>query len=229
MRQPTRREKRPFDFGVALPRIRRTLQRRRLADAAMFELASRGHRSVFAQLVGCIISIRTRDEVSLPVALDLLARAPTPAAVAALSVSQIDALISASSFHERKARQIRSLARRAVDEFGGTLPCDGAVLESFERVGPKCANLALGISCGQARIAVDVHVHRVANRWGVIATSTPTQSMLALEQQLPRRYWVELNRLLVPFGKHVCTGTRPHCSTCPVLDMCAQVGVTAHR
>lgn len=220
---------RPFRFSVALPRIRRTLQQRALADAAMFELADHGHRSVFAQLVACILSIRTRDEVSLPVALALFQRAASPAELAALSEADIDALIGASTFHEAKARQIRDLARRTVEEFDGTLPCDADVLQSFRGVGPKCANLALGIACGQARISVDVHVHRVTNRWGVIATRSPEQSMAALEEILPRRYWVEINRLLVPFGKHVCTGVRPRCSTCPVLDMCRQVGVTSHR
>ena len=100
---------------------------------------------------------------------------------------------------------------------------------SFHGVGPKCANLVLAIACGRPAIGVDVHVHRVTNRWGVIRTRTPEQSVAALEGVLPKRYWIDINRLLVPFGKHVCTGSRPNCSTCPVLDMCRQVGVTAHR
>ncbi|HWH50291.1 MAG TPA: endonuclease III [Gemmatimonadaceae bacterium] len=212
-----------------LRRIRAYLREGRLADAAMFELAERGHRSLFEQLVGCIISIRTRDEVSLPTALALFARAPTPAAVAALSAARIDGLIRASSFHGAKARQIRAIARRTVDEFDGKLPCDADVLTSFHGVGPKCANLALGVACGTAAIGVDIHVHRVTNRWGAVSARTPEQTMAALERVLPKRYWVEINRLLVPFGKHVCTGVRPKCSTCPVLEYCGQVGVTSHR
>jgi endonuclease-3 len=195
----------------------------------MFELAERGHRTLFEQIVGCIISIRTRDEVSLPTALALFEQARTPAAVAKLSVARIDTLIRASSFHETKARQIREIARRTVDEFGGTLPCDAEVLMSFHGVGPKCANLALGVACGTAAIGVDVHVHRVTNRWGVVSAPTPERTMTALEGVLPKRYWVEINRLLVPFGKHVCTGVRPKCSSCPVLEYCRQVGVTSHR
>jgi endonuclease-3 len=221
--------KKPFRFGVVLRRIREHLKETKLADAAMFELAERGHRSVFEQLVGCIVSIRTRDEVSLPVSLALLERAPTPAAMSKLSVARIDALIRASTFHYGKAQTIRAIAQRAQREFDGTLPCDADVLTSFKGVGPKCANLALGIACGDTRIAVDVHVHRVTNRWGVVATRTPEQTMHALERVLPKRYRVEINRLLVPFGKHVCTGQRPKCSTCPVLQYCRQVGVTTHR
>jgi endonuclease-3 len=221
--------KRPLQFGVALPRIRRRLEALDVADAAMFDLFDRGHTSVFEQLVACVISIRTRDEVMLPTALALFDAAPTPAAMARLTEREIDALIGAATFHEGKARTIRAIAKRAAEEFGGTLPCDFDVLTSFHGVGPKCANLALGIACGQSRIGVDVHVHRVTNRWGVIATRSPEKSMEALEEVLPRKYWIEINRLLVPFGKHVCTGKLPKCSTCPVLDMCQQVGVTSHR
>jgi endonuclease-3 len=195
----------------------------------MFELAERGHRSLFAQLVACVISIRTRDEVSLPTSLTLLDAAPTPAQMAKLSVAKIDSLIRASTFHRSKAETIREIARRTVEEFDGTLPCNADVLMSFKGVGPKCANLALGIACGQSVISVDIHVHRVTNRWGVVRTSSPEQTMVALQRALPKRYWVEINRLLVPFGKHVCTGRLPKCSTCPVLEYCRQVGVTSHR
>lgn len=227
---PTRsRRKRPFDIDQVIGGIRDAIAERGVADAAMFALASDGYTSLFEQLVSCIISIRTRDETMLVCARRLFERARTPAAIAALPVRTIDALIRQSAFHEAKARQIREIARRTATEFGGTLPCDVDVLTSFHGVGPKCANLALGIACGEKRIGVDVHVWRVTNRWGYIAAPTPEQTMRALERKLPKQYWVEINRLLVPFGKHVCTGRLPHCSTCPVLDMCRQVGVTEHR
>ena len=223
----TRATKRPFDFDVAIPLLRDAV--RPFADAAMFELADRGWRSVFHQLVACVLSIRTRDEVSLPAALRLFAAAPTPAALAALPVAEIDACIRPCTFHEPKAGQVREIARRTVADFGGELPCDAEVLTSFRGVGPKCAHLALGIACGAQTISVDIHVHRVTNRWGVVHESTPERTMRALERVLPTPYWVEINRLLVPFGKHVCTGVLPRCSTCPLLAMCLQVGVVEHR
>jgi endonuclease III len=219
--------KRRFDIHTVVRRIRDAVAEH--ADAAMFDLAERGFKSVFQQLVACIISIRTRDEVSLPVAIELLERAPTPEQMAKLSVAQIDALIRASSFHEAKAAQIREIAKRTVAEFGGELPCDFDVLTSFKGVGPKCANLTMGVACGTERISVDIHVHRVTNRWGYVSARTPEATMRALEERLPREYWVEINRLLVPFGKHICTGVSPKCSTCPVLEYCRQVGVTTHR
>ena len=216
-----------FDIDDVVRRIREAVAEH--ADAAMFELAERGFKTVFQQLVACIISIRTLDEVSLPTALRLFERAPTPDAIAKLSVAQIDKLIRASSFHRAKAESIRTIAQRTVAEFGGRLPRDRDILMSFKGVGPKCANLALGVAHGDLHISVDIHVHRVTNRWGVVDASTPEQTMLALERVLPKRYWVDINRLLVPFGKHVCTGRLPKCSTCPVLEYCRQVGVTTHR
>jgi endonuclease-3 len=219
--------KRPFNIDLAIHHIRKAVEP--YPKAAMFELAEDGFNSPFQQLLACIISIRTYDEVMLPTARKFFERARTPDQVSRMSVGEIDELIRPSTFHERKARQIHQIARRIVAEHAGILPCDADVLLSFEGVGPKCANLVLGISCGQPFIGVDIHVHRVTNRWGYVATPMPEKTMQALTQKLPRRYWIEINRLLVPFGKYVCTGKLPRCSTCPVLDMCQQVGVEAHR
>ena len=225
--QLTGMAKKPFSIATALKRIDKAI--RPYKKAAMFELAEDGFNSTFEQLVACMISIRTYDEVTIPIARRLFERARTPEAVSQLSAREIDALIHQSTFHDRKANQIRELAQRVVDEFHGELPCDPDVLMSFSGVGPKCAHLVLGVACGEPFISVDIHVHRVTNRWGYVAASTPEKTMAALEAKLPRRYWIEINRLLVPVGKHICTGNLPHCSTCPVLEMCQQVGVTAHR
>ena len=223
-----RARKQPFHAATAVRLLRKAVGE--FADAAMFALRDEhGHRSLFEQLVACILSIRTRDETSLPAALHLFERARTPSAIAALSVAQIDSLIHDVTFHEGKARQIREIAQRTEREHRGTLPCDYDTLVGFRGVGPKCANLALGVACGTARIAVDIHVHRVTNRWGIVSERTPERTGTALEAILPKRYWVEINRLLVPFGKHVCTGRLPKCSTCVLLTMCKQVGVTSHR
>lgn len=219
--------KRPFDIDEAVARIEQAV--RPFPKAALFELAEDGFDTPFEQLVACILSIRTRDEVMLPLARHFFDHARTPAEVAAMTPEAIDGLIARSTFHEAKAAQIHEMARRTVDEFDGALPCDAAVLPSFRGVGPKCAHLVLGIACGQPYIGVDVHVHRVTNRWGYVQEKTPEKTMHALEDRLPERYWVAINRLLVPFGKHICTGKRPRCSTCPVLEMCDQVGVTEHR
>jgi endonuclease-3 len=219
--------KRPFDIDAAFVAIRVAVAP--FPRAALFELYDEGFQSAFEQLVACMISIRTRDETMLPLARRLFSQARTPADVAALSTAAVDELIHQSAFHESKAIQIKAIARRAIEEFNGTLPCDYATLVSLPGVGAKCANLVLGLACGQPRIGVDIHVHRITNRWGVVHTTTPTATLAVLEQILPTQYWVEINRLLVPFGKHICTGVLPRCSTCPLLEMCAQVSITEHR
>ncbi len=219
--------KRAFDIAEVMRRIRAAV--RPFPKAALFELAEEGYDTPFEQLVACILSIRTRDEVLVPTARRLFGRARTPAEMAKLTAREIDGLARTSSFHERKAGQIREIARRVEREHGGRVPCDAEVLLSFPGVGPKCANLVLGMACGEPRMSVDVHVHRVTNRWGYVRARTPERTMKELEAKLPRRYRVEINRLLVPFGKHVCTGRLPRCSTCPVLEYCRQVGVTEHR
>lgn len=220
-------EKQPFEITTAFRKIRKAIKP--FPKAAMFQLAEEGFVSPFEQLVACLISVRTRDETTVPTARRLFSIARTPAQVATLSVKRIDELIHGTSFREIKAGHIRDIAVRTVQNYAGRLPCEEAVLRSFTGVGPKCAHLVIGIACGKPAISVDTHVHRVTNRWGFISAPTPEQTMLHLETKLPKRLWVEINRLLVPFGKHICTPTLPKCSTCPVLNMCRQVGVTRHR
>jgi len=221
------RPKRPFDPDEAVRRLRKAVAG--YPNAALFQLATEGHDSVFETLVACVLSIRTLDEVTVEVARALFARGRTAEAIADLPVAEIDRLIRRVTFHGPKAATIREIARRTAQDFGGVLPCDPDLLQTFHGVGPKCANLAVGIACDEPLIGVDVHVHRVTNRWGLVSEPTPEKTMAALQAVLPRKYWVEINALLVPFGKHVCTGILPKCSTCPMLSMCRRVGVTEHR
>ncbi|MEA3058790.1 MAG: endonuclease [Sphingomonadales bacterium] len=197
--------------------------------AMLFQLFDDGHTSPFEMLVACLISVRTRDETSLVMAQALFARARTPAQMAELDINEIDALINKSAFHLTKAEQINTMARLILEEHDGTLPCSFDLMTSYPGIGPKCANLALAIACNQPKIGVDIHVHRITNRWGLVQTPTPEATLHVLEQVLSQKYWVEINALLVPFGKHICTPVSPKCSTCPLRDMCEQRGVTSSR
>lgn len=219
--------KRPFDVDIAIERLREAV--RPFPKAMLFQLYEEGHTSAFEILVACLISVRTRDETSLAMARRLFAQARTPNAIAEMDINDIDGLIDKCAFHLVKSEQINTLARLIVEENAGELPCSFELMTSYPGIGPKCANLALGIACGQPRIGVDIHVHRVTNRWGYVQARTPEQTMAALAAVLPERYNVEINALLVPFGKHVCTPIGPKCSTCPLLDMCQQRGVESHR
>ncbi len=220
--------KESFDIEEAIIRLRKAVQP--LPKAALFDLYEQGYTSAFEQLIACLISVRTYDEVTVPVAQKLFALGRAPAEIAVIPVPEIDQAIRACTFHETKAYQIQAIAQQVLEKYQGELPCDFEVMTSFKGIGPKCANLALGIACEKPQgIGVDIHVHRVTNRWGYIQQTTPEKTMKQLHQQLPEKYWVEINKLLVPFGKHICTGNLPHCSTCPLLSMCQQVGVDKHR
>ena len=201
-----------FDIDAALACVRDAVKD--LPKPALFTLADEGYTTPFEQLIACIISIRTRDETTEPVARRLFQDARTPLAMSQLSADEIDRSINPSTFHANKAKQIQAIARQIVDEFDGNLPCDETVLRSFKGVGPKCANLVLGIACGQPRIGVDTHVHRVLNRWGYVHTKTPEQTLAVLELKLPKRYWLEINRLLIPYGKFICTPRSPRRDGC---------------
>ncbi len=219
--------KEPFDIDEAFHRLRRAVAD--LPKAAMFDLRDKGHATPFEQLVGAVISARTRDETTVKVCLRLFAVARTPEQICALSESELTRLLAGCSFPEVKARDLRALSCRIIQEWGGSVPDRLEALTSLRGVGPKIAALTLAVGFNRPAIAVDIHVHRIVNRWGYVSAPTPEKTMLALAKVLPQRYWIEINERLVPFGKFLCTGVRPRCSTCLLLSMCRQVGVSDHR
>ncbi len=216
----------PFDIDEVFRLLRQATAP--LPKAAMFELRDRGYGSPFEQLVSALVSARTRDETTIPVCLRLFAAARTPEAMAALPEEEIVRLLHGATFPEPKARDIRALSA-SIAAAGGAVPDTVEGLTALRGVGPKIAALTLGVGFNKPAISVDIHVHRVANRWGYVAAKTPERTMQALAQALPERYWIEINERLVPFGKFVCTGERPGCGACLLLRQCRQVGVTAPR
>lgn len=216
-----------FDLFTVLSRIEEAT--RAFPKAAMFELAERGYFTLFEQLISCIVSIRTLDETTIPVSLRLFAVARTPQELLLLSPEQLMELLYGSTYPDQKAYTMLGIAKIAVEQYNSQLPADYESLTALKGVGPKCANLALGVATGQAAISVDIHVHRVVNRWGYVQANQPEKTLKQLEMKVPVAQWIEINRLLMPFGKHICTGTLPRCSSCPVLAWCEQVGVTQYR
>jgi endonuclease-3 len=219
--------KKPFNLSIVLKRIEKAVKP--YPKAAMFELYERGYTTLFEQLISCIISIRTLDETTIPLSEKLFRIARTPRELLKLSPKELEKTLHGATFPKQKAYTILGIAKAAVEKYNGGLPADFEKLIELKGVGPKCANLALGVAHKQAAISVDIHVHRVTNRWGFIQSTSPEQTMLELQQKVPQTKWIDINRLLMPFGKHICTGRLPCCSTCPVLEYCRQVGVSSHR
>ena len=215
--------KEPFDIDEVFVRLRAACAA--LPKAAMFDLRDRGFGTPFEQLVSSLISARTLEHATMAVSLRLFAVARTPNAVAALGEDALVRLLHGATFPEPKARDILALSRAIRDEHSGQVPGTLEGLTAFRGVGPKIAALTLAVGFGQPAIPVDIHVHRVANRWGYVATSTPERTLAALQAKLPRQYWIEINERLVPFGKYICTGPAPRCRNCVLLSMCRQVGI----
>ena len=186
-------------------------------------------RSPYALLVSCVISLRTKDEVTAVASRRLLALAPTPARLAALPEPRIAKAIYPAGFYPTKARQLRRIGRILDEAHGGTVPCDEAALLALPGVGRKTANLVLGLGFGVPAICVDTHVHRISNRLGLVESATPHATELGLQQVLPRALWIPINDLLVTFGQNRCHPVSPRCTGCPLDDLCPRVGVTRHR
>jgi endonuclease-3 len=224
-------------FPLGRPAARRTLDRIvpvvraavRGSEAPSVTKIARRTRSAFKVLVSTVISARTKDEVTGEASRRLYARADTARAVASLPEREIARLIYPAGFYRTKAKAIRELSRRIIGEFAGRVPDTMEGLLSLPGVGRKTANLVLTLAFGAPGICVDTHVHRVVNRLGVIATRNPTETESALRAALASRHWLEINDLLVTFGKTMCAPVSPRCSTCPIRRSCRRVGVGRSR
>jgi len=202
---------------------------RELCRATTLAEVEHATRSPYALLVSCVISLRTKDEVTAAASRRLLELAPTPASLAELPEQRIAKAIYPAGFYNTKARQLRRIGRILEQSHGGGVPADEAALLALPGVGRKTANLVLGLGFASPAICVDTHVHRISNRLGLVETSSPHATELALQGVLPRSLWVPVNDLLVTFGQNRCHPVSPRCTGCPLDDLCPRVGVNRHR
>ncbi|HLH78208.1 MAG TPA: endonuclease III [Candidatus Binataceae bacterium] len=186
-------------------------------------------RDPFKILVGCILSLRTKDQTTAQASARLFALASTPAELAVCELGLIEKAIYPVGFYRTKARVIRDLSADLLARFGGQVPDRIEALLTLKGVGRKTANLVVTQAFGKPGICVDTHVHRISNRWGLVRTKTPAQTEAALRRTLPRRYWREFNELLVAFGQTICHPISPRCSQCPLSQYCPALGVGRRR
>ncbi len=186
-------------------------------------------RDPFRILIGCILSLRTKDEVSFPATARLFARARTPRTMLRLPSARIAKLIYPVGFYRRKAEQIRAISRRLLDDFDGRVPDDLDDLLTLPGVGRKTANLVVTLGFGKPGICVDTHVHRITNRLGWVRTRHPDDTEQALRRILPPKHWIAINEILVRHGQNVCTPLSPVCSACVVRRSCAERDVERSR
>ena len=186
-------------------------------------------RDPFKVLISCILSLRTKDQVTAEASKRLFRIARSPETLPRLSAAKIEKAIYPVGFYRVKARRIREISKDIVEKYGGKVPDTIEALLTLKGVGRKTANLVVTQGYDQPGICVDTHVHRIPNRWGLIKTKTPHHTEVALRNLLPVRYWKELNSYLVAFGQGICRPVSPLCSRCKINTACAKVGVTHHR
>lgn len=174
-------------------------------------------------LISCILSLRTNDKTTYPATLRMLKLAKTPEDMAEISVSDLEKAIYPVGFYSNKAKQIIELSKTITETMGGKVPDTIDELCKFNGVGRKTANLVLAKGYQIPAICVDVHVHRICNRLGIIKTKTPEETEFALRANLPKKYWLDINTILVTHGQNICKPINPKCSLCPISDYCQKL------
>ena len=180
-------------------------------------------------LIATILSLRTKDTLTGQVAPRLFELASTPYQMVSHTPDEIERVIYPVGFYRNKAKSILAISHTLIEDHGGAVPDDLDELLELPGVGRKTANLVITAGYGKPGICVDIHVHRISNRWGYVHTKPPEQTELALREQLPQAYWIEFKSLLVPMGQNLCTPTSPWCSRCPVSHYCRQIRVGRMR
>jgi endonuclease-3 len=195
--------------------VMRTLKRR-YPDRAASEKETPWEVILFTALTA-----RSRDEQVEPVFRGLMRAYPTPAALADADVRDVMRRLRTIGLYRSKAKNIVALARALVERHGGKVPADLDALVALPGVGRKTASCTLVYAFGIPAVAVDTHVHRVVNRLGWVTQKTPEKTERALRAALPKRHWLDVNRVMVQFGRDICVPTTPKCWACPVAAWCA--------
>lgn len=218
-------------LSTDLPRVIALLKKEyaRFQTPSVTEISQELRKSPFRVLVSCLISLRTKDDVTRAASKKLLSLASTPEEMARLKISEVEKAIYPAGFYRTKAKTIIDISRELAANRSSMVPDTIEGLLELKGVGRKTANLVVTLGFGKPGICVDTHVHRITNRWGLVDTRTPEETEYALREVLPKRYWITINDLLVAYGQNVCGPLSPVCSSCPISGWCERRGVKRSR
>lgn len=174
----------------------------------------------FKVLICCILSLRTNDKTTYPCSLRMLELGTTPKDFLTIDVETLAKAIYPVGFYKNKAQQILDISKELVEKFNSKVPDSIEELVKFKGVGRKTANLVMAKGYCEPAICVDVHVHRISNRIGWVKTQTPDETEMELRKLIPKKYWLDLNTILVTFGQNLCKPQRPMCTECPIREFC---------
>ena len=213
------------DLPIVLSRLRKASKNWRIPVVAEISY----QLDPFAVLVSCLLSLRTRDDLTKIAFEKLFDLASTPQKILQLDPEIVANTIYPIAFYRNKTNSLYEICRTIINDHEGKVPESLNELLKLKGVGRKTANLTLVLGYGKPGICVDTHVHRISNRWGYVKTDSPNTTEMILRKKLPKRYWMEYNRLLVSFGQNICKPQSPYCSQCFVADFCRQVNVKRYR
>ncbi len=198
-------------------------------NAPVVSLLAKRTKDPYRILISTIISLRTKDEVTKEASERLFSLADNPYDMIKLSEEEISKAIYPAGFYKNKAKTIKEISKRFIEEFNGKVPSDLETLLSFKGVGRKTANLVLSEGFRIPAICVDTHVHRISNRLGIVSSKTPEETEKQLMEKVPKEYWNKINENLVAFGQTICKPVTPLCFKCPVNNICPKINVERKR
>lgn len=216
-------QKNRLTFLKILPILR--LNTRIFAPTAIDQIIKEYGRDPFLILMSCLLSLRTRDRVSVKISQKLFERASTPAALIRLSQDELEKIIRPVGFYRSKAATLKEVSNKILTQFNSTVPQKIEELLSLKGIGRKTANLVIGYAYNIPALCVDTHVHRLSNRLGLVQTKTVEQTETALKKIVPKNCWIELNRLMVSWGQNVCRPVSPACSQCSIFYLCQRANL----
>ncbi|MFT4579558.1 MAG: endonuclease-3 [Nitrospinales bacterium] len=218
-------EKSDFNIAEVVKKLKKSVKGYRTPSVTVIAKKN----DPFAVLISCIISLRTRDEVTEPASARLFALAKTPAELLKLSAAKIEKAIYPAAFFRNKSKSMKEMCKVLVEEYSGEVPDKLDELLKLKGVGRKTANLTLTLGHNKPGICVDIHVHRICNRLGYVETKSPDETEMVLRKILPKRFWIGFNDLLVSFGQNLCKPVSPFCTTCAIEKHCPKINVVRSR
>lgn len=198
-------------------------------DAPVVTFVAESSKDPYRVLISTLLSLRTKDETTTIAVRKLFPIASTPEQMIKLEQEELEKLIYPVGFYRNKAKQILQISKEILEEHNAKVPDDLETLLKFKGVGRKTANLVLSLGYKKPAICVDIHVHRISNRLGIVKTKTPEETEFSLMEQIPKEYWIIINDLLVAFGQIICRPISPHCSNCPIYELCERNNVSKSR
>lgn len=198
-------------------------------DVPVVELIESQTRDPFKILVATVLSARTKDGMTAKVCMRLFKKVSKPADLMSLSESDIQNLIYPVGFYKNKATYLKKIPFVLKERFDGIIPTTVDELIQLPGVGRKTANLVVAVAFKKPAICVDIHVHRMSNRLGLVRTKTPYETEMRLRKKLPKKYWLKINNYFVAYGQAICTPVSPWCSKCALQKYCKQIHVTSTR